>query len=97
MGRLQALQARRHPKQLCNDNNWIQPVGMSQEAASLPKPDRCLIVQLSTHCAHNFIFERHIYPAQLPIVWLFMQKALLEIDENIFLLQGPLRTPLMAE
>lgn len=45
-------------------------------------PDRCLIVQLSTHCAHNFIFERHIYLAQLPIVRLAVR---LEIDENIFL------------
>lgn len=57
VGRLQAHEARRHPKQLCNDNNWIWPAGMSQEAVSLPNPDRCLIVQLSTHCAHNFILK----------------------------------------
>lgn len=51
--------------------------------------DRRLTVRLNTHCAHNFIYQ-----AQLPVVGLAMQ---LVVDGNIFLFQGPLCAPLMAE
>lgn len=57
------------------------------------RPDRCLIVQLCT----ELYFERHIYLAQLPIVWLVMQKALLGMDAHIFLLRDPLSTLLVTE
>lgn len=63
----------------------------------MSKPDRWLIVQLRKHRAHDLFLKTYLSASIAHCLLRNAEVAVMQIDENIFLLPGPLCTMLMAQ